>query len=157
MRGIKKNQKGVTLMELLVYLGISALVILAMGTFMVNVTKARVLSNNQRLAQQNARLILEKMTYSLRNAYDVNVLSPAKVEIKSYDYNDPNNPVSKTAVIERQADNLLYLDGWSLTEEGVSVTNVNFEKVSSSLQVSLTTEKNSQQASLSSTISFRQL
>lgn len=161
------NQRGVTLMELLVYLGMSTIVALGLTAFLTTTTAARVQTSNQHLAQHNGRLVLEKLTHSLRNAYEVVVYNEGNsVDIYSYNFDEPAKPIVTTfshdagqslllygqALVSRPSTNSLV----PLIEPTVIVDQVTFTPVSASLHVQLTLLKDNGQASLDSTIAFRQ-
>ncbi len=161
-----KNQRGVTLMELLVYLGISTIVVVGLSALMTNTMHARVVSNNSKDAQQNARRVLENMTYSLRNAYQLDVAADGQsMNIYSQNIDNPSEPLVTTyqyvdsQLFYAQAVNELPpADTFiSLVDEGVLVKDVNFHKISSSINVEFTIIKNSRQAEINSTIAYRQL
>ncbi|MFA5051733.1 MAG: prepilin-type N-terminal cleavage/methylation domain-containing protein [Patescibacteria group bacterium] len=160
-----KSQAGATLIELLVYLGISSFVVLGSLLFLVQMTTARLATNDQKTAQQSARLAVEKMTYSLRNAYDVVVNADGtRVTIYSNDTAHPGQPV--ITVYGLRDGRLMY--GQSLVvppddaelqpilNDNVEIADLQFKKISASLQVSLSTIKSNRQSSVESTIAFRQ-
>ncbi|MFA6553596.1 MAG: hypothetical protein WCT27_04165 [Patescibacteria group bacterium] len=152
-------------MELLVYLGISSMVMLGSTLFLVQTTKIRLSSDNQKLTQHSSRLALEKMTLSLRNAYDVVVSADGtRATIYSYNFNDPGRPI--VSVYCGRDGQLWYGQSFVIPpddgalspviEAGVKVSTVQFNKVSASLHVRLNTVKNDRESSIESTIAFRQ-
>jgi hypothetical protein len=154
-------------MELMVYLGISSIVTLMLTMFLVNSTEQRVLTNNQQTAQYNARQIIEKMTYSLRNAYDVDIqASGTKAIVYSHFYTNPVAPDNIITVYELNGGKMYYGQDMNLipapssmkllTDEDVNVSLVSFKKVSSSLRINLIVEKGTGESDINSTISFRQ-
>jgi type II secretory pathway pseudopilin PulG len=164
---LKNNQHGTTLMELMVYLGISSIVTLSLTMFLVRSTDQRIMTNNQQAAQHNARQVIEKITYSLRNAYNVNIeAGGTRAIIYSYYYVDPTNPDNLITVYELSGGKVYYGQDINaipdhssmklLTDEDVDVTAVSFKKISSSLRVNLNVEKGSGESEINSTISFRQ-
>ncbi|MFA6271732.1 MAG: hypothetical protein WC693_01305 [Patescibacteria group bacterium] len=164
---VKINQLGTTLMELMVYLGISSVVTLSLTMFLAQSTEQRVMTNNQQMAQHNARQVIEKMTYSLRNAYDVTIeAGGTRAIIYSYYYVDPANPDNLITVYELDGGKMYYGQNINsipdhssmklLTDEDVDVTVVSFKKISSSLRINVNVEKGTGESSVSSTISFRQ-
>ncbi|MFA6391143.1 MAG: hypothetical protein WCW66_00125 [Patescibacteria group bacterium] len=163
----KLNQNGTTLMELMVYLGISSVVTLMLTMFLVNSTEQRVMTNDQQMAQHNARQVIEKMTYSLRNAYSVDVqASGTKAVIYSYYYTNPGIPDNVITVYELNGGKMYYGQDINtipdpsgmklLTDEDVNVSLVSFKKVSSSLRINLNVEKGEGKSDINSTVSFRQ-
>ncbi|MFA6099238.1 MAG: prepilin-type N-terminal cleavage/methylation domain-containing protein [Patescibacteria group bacterium] len=160
------NQRGVTLMELLIYLGISSVVVLTMMTLMANVSKQRLQRIQQNTAQQAARVAVDKMTYSIRNAYRVDISADGKtLDIYSTNFADLTKPIVTTY---SELDNQLYT-GQSLetppqpenlqpaTPPGVILEQLSFREISSAVQVSLRCRNGARNAEISSTISFRQL
>jgi Tfp pilus assembly protein PilE len=165
MKFLMTNEKGTTLMELMIYLVISSLIIIAMTSYLVQATRARVALNDQHLVQNDSRVVLEKMTYSLRNAYDVSVSSDNQsVTVFSHNFDDPMRPIITTYIY--QSGQLMYGQAIGvppaepsmtpLVSSQVVVQNVHFAKVSSSLQVTLALAKNNKTSEVVSTIAFRQ-
>ncbi|PIS42928.1 MAG: hypothetical protein COT24_00830 [Candidatus Kerfeldbacteria bacterium CG08_land_8_20_14_0_20_40_16] len=164
---IRKNEKGITLAELVVYLGISGLVTLILTSFLVQSTKQRIETNNQQLAQHTTRQVLEKMSHSLRNAYDVDVLAGGDgINIYSKIYSisgDPQTEITTYRVIDEKIyydETLGLLPDFSelkpITDEGIIVNAVQFRKISSSLKIEMQITKGNREATLDSTIFFRQ-
>jgi len=166
IKNLIKNQRGLSLMELLVYLGISTIVVIGLSTVMTNTMSARVVSNNAKDAQQNARRVLENMTYSLRNAYQLDVSADGlSMNIYSQNIDNPSEPLVATykyidsQLLYAQAINELPSDDTfvSLVDDGILVEDVNFRKISSSINVKFTIIKSSREAKINSTIAYRQL
>lgn len=163
---VSTNQRGVTLMELLVYLGISSVVVLSMMTLMANVSKQRLERTQQNTAQQAARVAVDKMTYSLRNAYSVVVAADGKtLDIYSYNFTNPAQPIVTTY---REQDSRLYVgqalttppppaDLRPATPPTVLLEQLSFREISSAVQVTIRCRNGTRTADVSSTISFRQL
>lgn len=165
MLKIINNRRGITMLELMVYLGITVIIVSGLTTFLVQVTKQRINLHNQQLAQHNNRQVIEKMTHVLRNAYDVEIYqNGTALDVYSHNYTDHNSPIITT--ITYQEKRLFY--GVStgtrsvgelllpLTDFGIVVEQVSFEQISSALQIALTMAKSESTASINSTISFRQ-
>ncbi|MFH1535058.1 MAG: hypothetical protein ABIF80_03670 [Patescibacteria group bacterium] len=163
----KLNQNGTTLMELMVYLGISSVVTLMLTMFLVNSTEQRVMTNDQQIAQHNARQVIEKMTYSLRNAHDVNIeAGGTRAVIYSDYYDNLGVPQDVITVYELSSGKIYYGQDINLipspssmkllTDEDVNVSLIAFKKVSSSLRINLNVEKGLGESDINSTISFRQ-
>jgi Tfp pilus assembly protein PilE len=161
------NNRGTTLMELMVYLGISSVVTLSLTMFLARSTEQRVMTNDQQTAQHNARQVIEKMTYSLRNAYSVDIQSGGtKAIIYSYYYDNLGVPQDVITVYELNGGKIYYGQDINLipspsnmkqlTDEGVNVTQASFKKISSSLQIILDVKKGTGESDVRSTISFRQ-
>ena len=67
----KKNTHGFTLMELLVYIGISTIIVVVMMNFITDVTLNATKVKMAKEVQQNARLILERVTQEIKTARQV--------------------------------------------------------------------------------------
>ncbi|MBU0612979.1 hypothetical protein KKB10_03090 [Patescibacteria group bacterium] len=154
-------------MELMVYLGISSVVTLMLTMFLVNSTEQRVMTNDQQIAQHNARQVIEKMTYSLRNAHDVNIeAGGTRAVIYSDYYDNLGVPQDVITVYELSSGKIYYGQDINLipspssmkllTDEDVNVSLIAFKKVSSSLRINLNVEKGLGESDINSTISFRQ-
>ncbi|MBU1951842.1 hypothetical protein KJ733_02930 [Patescibacteria group bacterium] len=151
----------------MVYLGISSVVTLMLTMFLVNSTEQRVMTNDQQIAQHNARQVIEKMTYSLRNAHDVNIeAGGTRAVIYSDYYDNLGVPQDVITVYELSSGKIYYGQDINLipspssmkllTDEDVNVSLIAFKKVSSSLRINLNVEKGLGESDINSTISFRQ-
>lgn len=160
-----KNQSGVTLIELLVYLGLSSLIVLAMAGFLTRLATQRTTLADKALVEQSARTVLSRMTYAVRNAYDVVVYNDGTaVDIYSKNYSDPARPIVTTFLSDNgqllygQAEN--NPPGTSellpVTDSQVSVAQLGFQRVSAAVVVDVTFVKNGRAIPLHSTIAFRQ-
>ena len=136
-----------------------------MTNFLVQTTGFRVGLNNQHLAQHETRVVMEKMTYSLRNAYDVQVAPDGKkVAIYSHNFDDPSQSI--VTVYRAASQQLQYGQAIGseppeaallpVVNDDILVQNINFTKISSSLQVDLTLMKKDKTSNINSTIAFRQ-
>lgn len=157
-----KKPRGVTLVELLIYLGISSIVTLAMSAFLVTTVHQRTEVASQNAAQHETRRVLEQLTYGLRNAYSVDVRTGGSaVDV----YSDSTEP--QVATYELSGDRLNFGQQATtpppaetlqpITGTDMKVTEVRFTRVASSLQVHLVIMKGTHQSTINSTISFRQL
>lgn len=68
---IKRNQKGFTLIEFLIYAGIVVFVMTALTLTAVNILHARVRITSIEEVAQNGRFGIEKMTHTIRNAESI--------------------------------------------------------------------------------------
>jgi len=155
-----KSGAGFTLIELLIYMSIVTLVVVVFSSFMVDVTKSAARAKTAKEVQQNARLILERLTQDIRKATDVDVaLPPGQINLTN-----ATGEVSYCLV-----NNVVhYLEGSvncsaaaaSLSNDQVRVTQLNFTDDSGTYKIDLTVEQRNQnpsaseksQISLSSTI-----
>lgn len=65
------NQKGYTLIELLVYLGIVTISVMVFTVFVVNVTKNSARAEMKQELQENARVVINRLTQNIRQAQSV--------------------------------------------------------------------------------------
>ncbi|MBI5405185.1 MAG: prepilin-type N-terminal cleavage/methylation domain-containing protein [Candidatus Kerfeldbacteria bacterium] len=151
------NQRGTTLMELMVYLAISTVVVLSMTTFVTALTKTRVRTTDQQIAQAEARNVIERMTHTIRNSRDVAVTG-ARI-----DATDETGLVTSYCGCDgtiKSGQHMAFppagADLEPAIESGVQVDNFTLERLGSSVRVSLNFSKNGQSAALVSTIAFRQ-
>ncbi|MFA6511896.1 MAG: hypothetical protein WCV86_02095 [Patescibacteria group bacterium] len=151
------NQRGITMIEVLLYLGLSGMVLTFFGGMVLNMTRQQTLLADQQHAQEIARNTLSTITYAARNAYHIEI-QPGQVDF----YAEPDtNPVITRMRYENNAllignavgtpPNLI-----SVIDADATVTNATFQTVSSALQVSLTIQVGTQSQSIHSTIAYRQ-
>lgn len=152
---------GVTLMELLVYLGMATVVVLVMTNFLVGFTRQLLVTRDQERVQQNARVVLEKLTHAGRNATSLTVngscvtlqaAGTAPTRVFSYD----GATISYGEALPCGDPGLR-----PLIETGVAVSAVTFEPVLAdgapvALAVAATFRKGSREAAFRSTITLRQ-
>lgn len=157
--------RGVTLMELLVYLGISSFIVVALTSYLMNATRQRVLAMDQTIAQENARAVFAKMTYALRNSYAVAVSeTPERVEITAENPGHPGQPIITVfqynpliqSVEYGQAIGTPPIAFQPLTDPAVTVRDLDFEGVSSAVIVRGTFLRGTREAHVESTIAYRQ-
>ncbi|TSC72654.1 MAG: Uncharacterized protein G01um101438_371 [Parcubacteria group bacterium Gr01-1014_38] len=67
-----RRASGFTLLELLVYIGIVAVVITAVTALTIDLLRGRAKATSLEVVNQNARLVLERMTTAIREANLVN-------------------------------------------------------------------------------------
>ena len=65
------NKKGFTLLELLVYIALIAVILVASIDFMWSIMNTRTKSNVTQETQQIARLVMDRIAYEIRGAEDV--------------------------------------------------------------------------------------
>lgn len=70
-----KNQQGFSLIELLVYMGLTSILIMIMSQVFVAVLGVRVESLNTTSVQQDGRFIMARLAYDIRRAQSI--ISPA--------------------------------------------------------------------------------
>ncbi len=66
-----KNQKGFTLIELILYVGLTAILLTSMSQVFLAVVGIRLESQNTTSVQQDGRYIIARMTYDIRRAKSI--------------------------------------------------------------------------------------
>ena len=151
------------MIEILVYLGLSAMVLVFFGSMVVNMTRQQTRIAEQQIAQENARNALSAITYAARNAYQIDV-SAQHVDFWAEPEIPNNNP--KVTRVQHMVDSLLIgsaenappapEDMAVLTTPDARMTDAQFQSVSSALVVTLTVEVGNQSQNIHSTIAYRQ-
>lgn len=162
---LNNNTSGFTAIELIIYLSIVTVAALVFTSFMVNVTKNAAQSKISKEVQQNARLMISRITQDIRSAKDINIAQ----SVLDSDHGKlalvTNTGVSTFLWNNERA---IYNDGSGpvdLSTDSVGVTKLRFEKDGNAVTVALTVQQKigitepsaSDSISLSSTTVPRQL
>lgn len=128
----KHQQEGYTLIELLIYISITTLIMVTLTSFVADVTKQATRTKVSKEVQQNARLIITKITQDIRTADDGTIsISPDNSQI---------NLGLKTYSWDSAAKTVTYNDGTGddpLSNQKVSVTNLRFSRNGDGINVAL--------------------
>lgn len=100
---LPQQRPGATLMELIIYLAISGLVIVGAMNWLTNTLSARAATVRETALQENLHTVLDTMTVSIRNAYEVSFASGI-LTIKTHPANDRTQT---TLTMYRVVDNRL--------------------------------------------------
>ncbi len=164
-----KNQKsGTTLVELLLVIGIFALLLISIAGFFIMTVQGRGKSQAHIEAQEQARFAMQKMTYEIRRAASVNGNSNLNVNFASssaYTFSlvEPTSGVSRSPTVFSVVSGILYEKqgagtSTALTSKDVSVTNLMFTNLSSgkskNILVNLTISKPDPTGNASLTINY---
>ncbi len=158
-----KSGAGFTLIELVLYLGLSSIVVLASTSFLTAATKVRVHTKQQQNIQSEIDAVSGRLSYTLRNAYRVELDVPGtRIDVYAKDPSSPDPIVTSFQV----KDGALYTgknsvtpaaDLYMLTNAATSVTSLSpFEVVSSSLKVMLSFTQGPVTVPFESVYAFRQ-
>lgn len=122
----EKNNKGFTLMELLVYIGIVGLALTVIMTLTVNIISVKQKSDVSRETQENARFIIQRMTNEIRWANDI-------ASFSSNDITLDTNEGPVRFYLDGSSSDQLYIDRdgntYELTTENIKVSSLNFTRM----------------------------
>jgi prepilin-type N-terminal cleavage/methylation domain-containing protein len=130
------NQNGFTLIELIIYVAVVGMVLVAFVGYSINVLQSKQKTNNQLEAQFNARFTLQRITQEIREASGVNTgdsifgADPGRLSLVKY--TAAKNPT----IIDLTADDgevqIQYgaSAAESITTDQVQITNLTFNNVS---------------------------
>lgn len=156
------RRPGYTLVELIIYLGLSGLVLVVTTNFLMQLLGQRAVAATQTSLQENSRTITSMMTVALRNAYDVSVsadktsviilsVPPSGVGTLYTGYKLQGGTILSGSA---DAENAIVYE--AALPADVQATVFSMEKVSSALDVEMRLAKGTQSTLLDSTIAFRQ-
>lgn len=125
-----KKESGFTLIELILYISIVALVLNTMVYFAWNIIGGSVKSNSQQEVFSQARFISERIKYEIRNANGINSVAATSISLAV----DP--PANNPTIISLSGNKLQIKQGGSsavdLNSADTAITNVNFVDYTSS-------------------------
>ncbi|HSW87944.1 MAG TPA: prepilin-type N-terminal cleavage/methylation domain-containing protein [Candidatus Saccharimonadales bacterium] len=119
------DQKGITLIETIIYISIVSLIMTSLIPFAWNVIEGGVKSSTEQEVFDNARFISEQIKYQIRNATGINSVSSTQISLATS--NSATNPtiigVSGTNMTMQQgAGSALNLNSQNATVSGVAFT-----------------------------------
>jgi type II secretory pathway pseudopilin PulG len=134
MKKLFRNQKGFTLVEMVLYVSLCSMILLALSTFLSFLLGSRVRSQSISEVNQQGFQVMHMMTQTIRNGRSITTpaLGGASSTLSVITANALLNPTvftsaSGTMKIKEGSNNYI-----SLTNKRVTVSNLLFENVSSS-------------------------
>lgn len=122
-----KNKKGFTLIEFIIYFSITFFVMSAITLTMINVLEARIKIYSIETVNHNARIMMERITYEVRNSEKINQTNENYLELEVS--SSINNPV----IFELQNGDLTIKrgekDAETLNTQEILVTSLVFSEV----------------------------
>lgn len=97
-----QRQKGLSLIELMIAMGLGALLLLALATLFVTANDSSKRRSTSENLDEVARQVMERLSYDLHEAGYIDPFSNARAAKTSFDVEDPN----VLAIYARQKDNL---------------------------------------------------
>lgn len=153
IRKSKKLNRGITLIELLVYISISTLIILSIFTFVVSLIKAQAKVSMERETWESSQRAIDQITRELQKATVINEevssfdVNPGVLDFETYQYD--NDDIINMKVYE--SGNRIYIQTTTyndaMTSDDIDITNLTFELFSSAngvknIKTTITAEKN---------------
>ncbi|MFH1207739.1 MAG: hypothetical protein V1668_04000 [Patescibacteria group bacterium] len=132
-KGITKNQVGMTLIELSIYITLVAAILVMATSFAWNIINSRTKAYAVQEVEQNGRYIIEKFSQAVRQANDITapVISTSGATLTLVMKSAPVSPT----VLSLSGTQLTFKEGAgasvALNSAAVKVTNVNFSNISS--------------------------
>lgn len=129
-----RNTQGFTLVELILYIAISSIFMLASVSFAWDVIYGRVKSYTQQEVNQNMRFTTKRITYEIRNAAGINSVTANSISLSNTD--SARNPTvisvssGRVRIGYGSTGNCPTTSPCFLTSNGVSVTNLSFTNLS---------------------------
>jgi type II secretory pathway pseudopilin PulG len=131
--------KGFTLVELLVYIGVSTIALLVFVTFMVDVSRSAARARTAQELHQNAQFVLDRLNREVRSATNIDPSSDAGSLVLS--------TVGGPETFTLDVNNAVTLNGEPLTSNNVKVTALQFSYAAPTVTVQLHAEENTSAAS----------
>mgnify|MGYP001122435888 CR=1 FL=1 len=151
---MKKINKGLTLMELLIYLGIMSVVLLAITILVATTLRHQTKAQENLEVSQNMQLVLEKLSYDILSSKSFIIPNPQRLELTDGQNNQTIYQLSSdTPVLEYSLANGPLAP---LTSTGVKVTQLEFQgfgNLAVKIKISLTSQDD--KFTLSNQISLR--
>ncbi|MBD3280814.1 hypothetical protein GF389_04805 [Candidatus Dojkabacteria bacterium] len=142
-----KNQKGITLIEILLYLSISSIVLLSVSVFVTSILKSRVKNESIVLVNEEASQIISQLQTEISQADQIN--SPVKgTSASSLEFQIAGDPIE---TISLQTNTVVYTitgnSGIALNSSNTNITSLNFTRMNAtndneSIKVEFTMERN---------------
>jgi prepilin-type N-terminal cleavage/methylation domain-containing protein len=143
----KKNKSGFTLLETLVAIGIGLVATAVLfHIFTFGLKAIRTIQNTESLHSE-ANFLLNTFTYWIKQGGNVTT-SGSTLEIEF--------PDSSITTIATSSDDRITLDGTPITSDNIKVTDLNFTKMSRSVQIRFTIEAKSGDETFSATTTIAQ-
>jgi type II secretory pathway pseudopilin PulG len=126
---ISHSQKGFTYIELILYISLITMVIMALVPFAWNVIGGSVKSRNQQEVSAQARAIGERIKWEIRNAKDVQAVTSTQLTLNDFD--STKNPT----IIKLNGTNITIKEGTGaevpLHSDTIQVTSLTFSDYTS--------------------------
>lgn len=150
-----RARSGFTLLEMIIYIGITAVVVVSLMNIMITVFETRERTENVSEVQQSARLVMDRITNTLTYATDVEISSDGDLITTKAGEQSP--------VVFSVRNRMLFVQRGSqaakqLTPDTIQVTNLQFRSIDAhAVDIYLTISNGTDDSiTLVSTITLRQ-
>lgn len=128
---IKKYTKGITLIELLVYIGLLGLFLTILSSVFVSIFKLQLTTQSTSGLAQDTRFIVARMGYDLENAKSITIPAGFGQATGSLTFVDAGN---NTLTYSVDPTGALTINGYRLNGLNTSVANISFELIGTDIQ-----------------------
>ena len=152
-----KSQKGFTLVELLMYIGLTSILIAVMSQVFLATLGVRLESQNTTSVQQDGRYIMARLAYDIRRAKEITAPAlGASQPGMTLVINEGGADTTYTYTLSG-SDLILTLgsDTTQLNSEGSQVSGLSVTRIGDTLQITLTLEDNSEVATARQTLELQ--
>lgn len=142
---IHKKERGFSLLETIVSLGIGLLVmVMVLTIFTKGLVEIRSINNKQVLIS-NADFIINNLDYLIKQAKIVSVPNPSTLNLQT---------ISTTTITINGSGDIV-VNGISLNATGVKLNSLNFQKMAHSVRINFELKKGDEMLSVTTTIAQR--
>ncbi|KKS95783.1 MAG: hypothetical protein UV71_C0003G0017 [Microgenomates group bacterium GW2011_GWC1_43_13] len=127
----KKFQKGVTIVELIVYIGLLSIFMLVLVDVFVTILNSKLDTESTSTLNQDARYIYSRLAYDIANADSASVLNPNSLNLVS-------SGVSYNYVLDGSGN--LLLNDVTINSLDTKVDSISFSKIGNTVKISYTIE-----------------
>lgn len=157
------NQNGLALMELLVYLGLSVMMLSGASYFMVSITPVNRAVDAREHVSRDLRNITNHLAYTIKNSHTVTIPAAHELVLKTKKIGEPNDVYTRYFLSDQILRAGEAIGGAPsdaslepLHDASVAITGLTFEQISSSVRISLTAVSHNETHTITTTVSPRQ-
>lgn len=138
MKNNSENQAGFTIIELLIYLSLTAVIITIFTAFMADALKSQKRTINSQAVQQESRFIISRVTQEIKTAREITSVEPQRLTLRN-----PANQIIQFYL--NSGDGLIYFDNGAeispLSSADIKINQFNFSQEGDIIYINLTAEK----------------
>lgn len=158
-----RNQKGLTIIELLVYLGLTVGIVTAASSFLVSITPVNRAIDSREKVTREMRHITDNLAFTIKNSYAVSVPSSQELLLRTKKIGMPGDLRTRYLLngqtvlagdmpnVEPPFEHLV-----PLHDTDVKITGLSFESIDSSVRITMTAIQGNETHSITTTVSPHQ-